>query len=319
MLSIILLGVLVTPFAFLTSVLAVRAVQRLALRRRILDIPNTRSSHTQPTPRGGGLAIVIVTLLGLLVYWGASSMSVSLPLLGYVLGASAIAIVSWLDDLHSLPNRVRFAVHFAAAIIGVVTVGYWHEMTLPLIGTVYLGWLGLPLALVWIIGFTNAYNFMDGIDGIAGSQAVVGGVGWSLLGWLSGQPMVTVLGLLVASSSLGFLVFNWSPASIFMGDVGSAFLGYTFAVLPLMSGCGRLPWGGAALSGVLLTWPFLADTAFTFMRRLVNGENVFQAHRSHIYQRLVIAGHSHQAVTLLYAGLSCVGVIAAVALRLQNP
>lgn len=307
---------LIAPFTFLVSVFTVRYVRRWALQRQVLDLPNTRSSHILPTPRGGGLAIVFTTLMGLLVYMIVSRDSASLLSLGYVIGALAIAIVSWIDDLHSLPNRVRFMVHFLAAIIAIAAVGYWREVTLPLTGSIYLGWLGLPLTVIWIIGLTNAYNFMDGIDGIAGSQAVVGGIGWSLLGWLSGQPMVIILGLLVASSSLGFLVFNWPPATIFMGDVGSAYLGYTFALLPLLSGSGHLAWSGAALSGFLLLWPFITDTALTFLRRLVHGERVFEAHRSHMYQHLVIAGHSHRTVTILYAGLSCIGVIAAVMIRL---
>ncbi len=301
------------------SYFGVSVLRRWAEQKGVLDIPNARSSHVRPTPRGGGVLIVLVTLIGMLMSQFISPF-MSWPVLGVIIfGSGLIAVVSWIDDLRSLPNRIRFAVHFLAALIGIVAVGYWREVTLPLIGTIYLGWLGLPLTLIWIVGLTNAYNFMDGIDGIAGSQAVIGGIGWVLLGGLSGQPVVMILGLLVASSSLGFLAFNWPPAKIFMGDVGSAFLGYTFALLPLLSASGRLPWSGALLSGFLLVWPFITDAALTFIRRLLHGEPVFQAHRSHIYQRLVIAGHSHKTVTLLYAGLSCLGVIAAVTLRLATP
>lgn len=305
--------------AFFLSYIGVVTIRRWALRRNLLDIPNNRSMHVMPTPRGGGLAIAFTTLIGLLIYTIVTRDSASSLILGYIFGTFVIAIVSWIDDLRTLPNRVRFLAHFLATITGIAALGYWREVTLPLIGTIHLGWLGLPLTLIWIIGLTNAYNFMDGIDGIAGSQAVVGGIGWLLLGWLSGQPLVMILGLLVASSSLGFLAFNWPPAKIFMGDVGSAFLGYTFALLPLMSSSGQLAWSGAALSGFLLVWPFITDAALTFIRRLLRGERVYEAHRSHIYQRLVIAGHSHRTVTLLYAGLSCIGVIAAVTLRLVAP
>ena len=179
-----------------------------------------------------------------------------------------------------------------------------------------MGWAGLPLTFVWIVGFTNAYNFMDGIDGIAGSQAVAAGLGWMVLGQLSGQPAVSVLGLLLASSTLGFLGHNWPPARIFMGDVGSAFLGYTFAALAVAAvrGNPRL-----ALAGILLVWPFVFDTTLTLIRRLSRRENVFSAHRSHLYQRLVIAGYSHRGVTLLYAGLAVAGALLAIIWFIGSP
>jgi UDP-N-acetylmuramyl pentapeptide phosphotransferase/UDP-N-acetylglucosamine-1-phosphate transferase len=181
-------------------------------------------------------------------------------------------------------------------------------MALPLLGPLALGWFGLIMTFVWIVGLTNAYNFMDGIDGIAGGQAVVAGLGWTLLGWLDHQPLVAALGLLLAASSLGFLGHNWPPARIFMGDVGSAFLGFTLAVLPVVAAQHnpRLAW-----AGVLLVWPFVFDAAFTFLRRLRKRENVFAAHRSHLYQRLVIAGYSHRFVTLLYIGLALAGAVLA--------
>ncbi|HYK87754.1 MAG TPA: polysaccharide biosynthesis protein, partial [Acidobacteriota bacterium] len=172
------------------------------------------------------------------------------------------------------------------------------------------GWAGMPLCFLWIVGLTNAFNFMDGIDGIAGAQAIVAGAGWAALGWQSGQAVVAVLGVLVAFASLGFLSHNWPPARVFMGDVGSSFLGYTFAVLPLLqthlSNTGEP--GAIPAMGVLLLWPFVFDTAFTFASRLLKKENVFHAHKTHLYQRLVQAGHSHRSVTLIYAALALVGV-----------
>ena len=254
-------------------------------QRRLLDVPNERSSHSQPTPRGGGLVIVAATLVGLPVCLIVGFGHIPAVFFAYLLGATLIAAVSWIDDLHSLPNRVRFALHSLGAIIAIWGIGYWLSATLPGLGLIELGWLGLPVTFVWIAGLTNAYNFMDGIDGIAGGQAVVAGFGWVALGWWSQQLPVAALGLLVAASSLGFLGHNWPPARIFMGDVGSAFLGYTFAVLPLIlsalmgapDGSERIP-----LASVLLVWPFVFDTAFTFLRRLRNGEKVFSAHRSHL-------------------------------------
>ena len=167
---------------------------------------------------------------------------------------------------------------------------------------------------LWIVGLTNAYNFMDGSDGMAGSQAVIAGLGWACLGWLADFPLLADLSLLLAVGSLGFLPHNWPPARIFMGDVGSAFLGYSFAVLPLLG----LRAGGplASLSpilGLLLRLAVcLRHRVLTFLRRLRRGENVLAAHRSHLYQRLIIAGYSHRFVLLLYSGLAIIGAGAAI-------
>jgi UDP-GlcNAc:undecaprenyl-phosphate GlcNAc-1-phosphate transferase len=285
--------------------------------QRMLDIPNERSSHTKPTPRGGGLVIVVCTLLGLWLSYGFFAARIPVQAMaGYSLGAALIALVSWLDDLGSLSNRVRFATHAAGALLILLAVSFWPAVDLPFVGSVHWGWLGVPLVFFWMVGLTNAYNFMDGIDGLAGSQAVIAGVGWAGLGWLGGEPLVSLLGLLVAGSSLGFLLHNWSPARIFMGDVGSAFLGFTFAALSVLA-AQQNP--RLVVAGILLLWPFLFDTTFTFLRRLRRRENVFAAHRSHLYQRLVIAGYSHRAVTLLYSGLALVGVVLVLAWVLALP
>jgi UDP-N-acetylmuramyl pentapeptide phosphotransferase/UDP-N-acetylglucosamine-1-phosphate transferase len=292
------------------SYCGVASLRVWAERRQILDVPNERSSHTRPTPRGGGLVIALVSTIGLLLAWFFYPAWPPVALAAYLLGAWLIAAVSWLDDLRSLPSRLRFAAHSLAAIFVILAFGYWRVVNVPLAGPVNLGWLGLPITFVWIVGLTNAYNFMDGIDGIAGGQAVVAGIGWVLLGWLSRQPLCSVLGLLLAASSLGFLGHNWPPARIFMGDVGSAFLGYSFAVLAVIAAKSdpRL-----AAAGFLLVWPFVFDTTFTLLRRLRMRENIFAAHRSHLYQRLIILGYSHGRVSLLYAGLATLGGVLAVA------
>ena len=297
--------------SFALTFLGVAALRRWAVRREIFDVPNERSSHTLPTPHGGGLAIVVVTLAGWLIHDNASMDY--WPILPYVLGALLIAVISWLDDLRTVPTLLRLAVHGAAALLAIKSFGYWHTTSIPLLNQLYLGWLGLPLTFMWIVGLTNAYNFMDGIDGIAGAQAVVVGLGWSLLGWFGGQAHLMAIGMLLVGSSLGFLVHNWQPAKIFMGDVGSAFLGYTFAVLPLITA--HVPHADSrlALIGALLLWSFIFDSVFTFLRRATRGENVLAAHRSHLYQRLVIAGCTHFFVTTLYAALALVGAALALA------
>ncbi len=149
---------------------------------------------------------------------------------------------------------------------------------------------------------------MDGIDGIAGLQALVAGSGWYLLGTLTDQSAFAMLGALIAASSAGFLWWNWPPAKIFMGDVGSAFLGFTFAVLPVFA---ALTHNRIAAAGIILVWPFVFDSVFTLLRRLSKGENIFQAHRSHLYQRLVQKGWTHGQVSSLYAALAGIGIVPA--------
>lgn len=278
---------------------------------RMLDVPNSRSSHVQPRPRGGGLAMAGLTCAGAWSahLWGGTGAAEPM-LVGYSLGMLAMVPVSCLDDVRGMPQWLRFMTHVAAAGFVLWLVGYWEDVALPFVSSVHMGWLGALVAFLWMVGLTNAYNFMDGIDGLAGGQAVVAGVAWMGLGVLIQEPLVSVLGVLVAGSSLGFLWHNWPPARIFMGDVGSAFLGYTVAALTVMAGVTnpRMP-----LAGLLVVWPFVFDTAFTLMRRLRRGENIFMAHRAHLYQRLVIAGYGHGLVTGLYLVLSGIGVLLAFA------
>jgi UDP-N-acetylmuramyl pentapeptide phosphotransferase/UDP-N-acetylglucosamine-1-phosphate transferase len=297
MFQVIMLSLIVMTLSYLGTGL----LRRWAVRHQLFDIPNERSSHTKPIPRGGGLLIVVITLAGYVGYVLLNSLWSWPSLLAFVMGAGLISTVSWLDDLYTLPNRVRLAAHGLGAIFALLGFGYWYTVSFPLLGELSLGWLGLPVTFLWIVGLTNAYNFMDGIDGIAGGQAVVAGFGWTFLGWQAGLPLVSALGMFIAASSLGFLGHNWPPARIFMGDVGSAFLGYTFAVLAVVAAQHDSRF---AVAGILFVALFVFDTIFTFMRRLCTGENVFTAHRSHLYQRLILAGYSHVSVTLPYIGLA---------------
>lgn len=287
-----------------------------AQRHQIIDVPNERSSHARPIPSGGGLAIAVISIVGLMAYWLFNPIWPWPKLLAYMAGAGLVSIVSWLDGLQTLSNRIRFAAHSLAAIMAIFGFGCWDIVSVPFFGQLDLGLVGLPLTFLWIVGLTNAYNFMDGIDGIAGVQAVVAGFGWALLGHIEELPFVGFWGALLAAASLGFLFHNWPPARIFMGDIGSAFLGYSFACLAVI---GSQADPIMCLAGVLLVWPFVFDTVFTFFRRLKNGEDVFTAHRSHLYQRLVISGLSHRTVTLLYGGLDVLGMVLALLIVKKMP
>jgi UDP-N-acetylmuramyl pentapeptide phosphotransferase/UDP-N-acetylglucosamine-1-phosphate transferase len=218
-----------------------------------------------------------------------------------------------LDDLFSVSVFWRFLCHGLSAFLIVWSLGYWETIYLPFAGTIHLGQFGIVFTILWIVWMINAYNFMDGIDGIAAIQAVTGGIGWLVIGILSGIETAGFYGGVIAFSSLGFLIHNWQPAKIFMGDVGSAFLGFSFAALPLLAKNERpedvsfLPL--LPLIAISLVWLFLFDTVLTFFRRIFKGEKVWQAHRGHIYQKLVISGYSHQFVSVLYGITSFLTII----------
>jgi UDP-N-acetylmuramyl pentapeptide phosphotransferase/UDP-N-acetylglucosamine-1-phosphate transferase len=200
---------------------------------------------------------------------------------------------------------VRLVAHVVAAALVVAGIGTWQTLSWPGLAQFDLAWAAVPFTVFVVTGFVNAFNFMDGIDGIAGSQAVIAGIGWVGVGYAIQDPLVAATGAAIAGASLGFLRFNWSPASIFMGDVGSYFLGFLLMALPVYV-AQQSP--AAATAGMLFVWPFIFDAAFTFVRRAVRREHLLSAHRSHLYQRLVLTGVSHRTMTLVYAGLAAIGV-----------
>ncbi len=302
--------VLVALAAMLASYGAVRLMLR-ADSRKLMDVPNERSSHVRPTPRGGGLGIVFVTLIGVWVAWMVVGVWPPRVFASFFAGALITAAVGLYDDANSLSARIRLAIQVAVAALTVALSGFAPAIHLASFPSLDLTWVGPAVAFIWVIGLTNAYNFMDGIDGMAGLQGVVAGFGWAALGWFAHMPMVSIVGVLLGAASLGFLGLNWHPARIFLGDVGSTFLGYCFAALTLIAGAHNLLLG---VCGTLLLFPFLFDSLFTFLRRLLSGENILRPHRTHLYQRLVVAGLSHSVVALFYGLLSSLGVVIALVL-----
>lgn len=284
--------------ALLISAIAIPLLASWARARNLLDIPNARSSHMVPTPRVGGIGIVLGVSAGFLIATAAGD-PLPAAFLIVAAGASAIVAVSAADDFRPVPALPRLAIQSTAALaVAMLVLEDGSHIGLLRACTVVL-------VAVWIVGLVNAYNFMDGIDGIAGGQAVVAAVGWGIAGVLMGAPPVTLSALLIGAAATGFLFFNWPPARVFMGDTGSAFLGYAFAAMPLLA---PIPLSHALSAGALFLWPFLLDTTLTFLARLRRGENVVTAHRSHFYQQLTARGMSHQQVTLLYTGLALLGL-----------
>jgi UDP-N-acetylmuramyl pentapeptide phosphotransferase/UDP-N-acetylglucosamine-1-phosphate transferase len=289
-----------------------RAVCSWAEHRRILDVPNERSSHSRPTPRLGGLGLIGGVAAGVLVPIGATAIDPARYVLVLAI-AVGLAAVSLLDDLRGLSARLRLVVH---AIAGAATI--WGLDVVARVQAAGLdaaaAWAFAVVAAVWIVAFVNAFNFMDGIDGIAAGQALVAGLGWLAVGATLNDPVVVRLAAAIAGAAAGFLILNWSPARLFMGDVGSAFFGYLLAAMPLVHGSAV----ELAPAAPVLVWPFLFDTAFTLLRRASRGEPLLEAHRSHLYQRLTSRGQagalSHAQVAAAYMALAAAGVPTAWAL-----
>jgi UDP-N-acetylmuramyl pentapeptide phosphotransferase/UDP-N-acetylglucosamine-1-phosphate transferase len=266
---------------------ATRAVIPWLRRRAILDTPNARSSHDRPTPRGGGIGL----LAGLVAGWvgTAALLPGAEPHLvaGLLVGVVALGAVSFVDDLGGLPAALRLAFQLLA-VAGVLAL-------LPADALVFQGVLPLPAdrivsALAWL-WFINLFNFMDGIDGISGVEAASIGLGLALVAWFVGSFASLGLALCTAAAALGFLAWNWHPARVFLGDVGSVPLGFALGWLLI----------GAALDGawaaaLILPAYYWADATLTLLKRLARGEAVWRAHRSHFYQRAVQAGMGHAEV-----------------------
>ncbi len=288
-------------------------IRRVALQRHILDHPTERSSHSIPTPRGGGLAIVVLVIATVLVFGIANGFTGQG--LAFIVSGILLALLGWQDDIRSLSPKIRFPIQFAAIAIAMLGMGYFDSVTIPVFGVWHLGWAGIPITFLWILGLVNAYNFMDGIDGIAGGVALAAGLGWALLSSTFGgldHPLAFWIALAITAASLGFLGHNWPPARIFMGDVASTFLGFGFAVLPLMSADKG---GDPLMFGTAILWTFIMDAGLTFLRRLARRENVFAAHRTHLYQRMVIGGIKPVIVSSLFIALTLLGAALSLAWR----
>jgi Fuc2NAc and GlcNAc transferase len=255
----------------------------------MLDIPNPRSSHTSPTPRGGGLGIAVVMLVGLafLVWRGIILAPLAIALGG---GGFLVAAIGWLDDRRPQPVWIRAVIQLAAASWAVYWLGRLEPGGIPLPGAWSRGAFEV-LVIAWCI---NLYNFMDGIDGLAAGQALVAGAIGAVLLALGGDSGLAAVSAMVAGASAGFLAWNWAPARIFMGDVGSGLLGFLFGTLALASHrTGQL----TLVTWALLLGVFIFDATVTLARRILRRERWYAPHRAHAYQRAVQAGWSHSRVT----------------------
>ena len=298
--------------AFCVSYLMTGAILRFSLKRKLLDIPNDRSSHVVPKPRLGGIAITIsfyVTFATLLIL-GFKPFASSAILAGALGGGVVIAAAGLVDDLRGLDARIKLLAQFAAAIVAVASGVVLREFGVPLIGSIALGPLAVPATVLWIVALINFYNFIDGIDGLAAGIGLIASSFFYYISGMTGAAGLQSAYAVLAGSSFGFLRFNFPPARIFMGDMGSTFMGYVFAVLSVVGQGMGIP----AFITVLLLAGVLGDAALTLLRRALRKEKLFSPHRTHYYQRLTSLGLSHKQVTLLeYLIAALLGVSAILA------
>jgi Fuc2NAc and GlcNAc transferase len=287
--------------SFFVSLIGVRIYTGLARKKGLLDIPNARSSHTAPTPRGGGIVFIVLWLISLFVFWLSRCINGQQCALFFI-PSLLIAAISFIDDNISLSARWRFGTQLFAVLIALGIIGPIPRLSLQLFGISSL-WLNFILALLICLWSTNLFNFMDGMDGLAASAAAIVLSMQAYLLYRYGALGLTVITCVLAAAILGFLIWNWPRAKVFMGDVGSATLGLILAIIALYA---QKFYNIPIILWVMLYGVFLFDATITLVRRLLHKEKWYEAHKSHAYQRLHQSGWSHLKVLLGFLGLNLV-------------
>ncbi len=288
----------------LVSALVVAAM----ISARVMDVPNTRSAHARPTPKGGGVGVVVAFMLGVTMLYGYADFArlADAYFRGVILAALAIAVVAFLDDLRDWPFVVKLAAQALAALAAAGSGLYVRSVNLPYLGAVDLGLLGLAATIGWIVFATNAMNFIDGLNGLAAGTALVAAGFLAVLSAQQDAWFAYFAALLLAGGLVGFLPFNFPRARIFLGDVGSQFCGFMLAVL----GIAAARFERVEMSFVLvpcLLSGVLFDVAFTLVRRLLAGQRITEAHRGHLYQVAQRAGMDARGVAMLHWGFAALG------------
>jgi len=272
------------------------------LKKRIMSAPNARSSHTNPVPSGGGVAIVLTFLIGFAALYVLSDevRPLDFYLAGFAAGAICIAVISFLDDLGHLRTFTYKLVAQLIAAMLLITFGIvFRRFSIPVFGEIDIGLWGYPITVVWVIAMINIFNFMDGLDGLAGGCGVIVALFFGIATYIEGSYFIYIFCYVLFASALGFLIFNFPRARIFMGDVGSQFLGFGFAAVDVIAAEYDLS-RTSALVMPLLFFNFIFDTGLTFIRRLAMGQNVTEAHRAHLYQLMNRLGGSHVQVSMFH-------------------
>ena len=287
-------------FAGLLALLSAAIVRRM-VSVGALDHPGARSSHVEPTPKGGGVGIVMAFVVGMVtLYLSAGRARVpDAPFLGLIGAAVGIAIVSYTDDVRSWSFAVKLGAQLVAALVAIASGIVLRTLHVPYFGTIQLGWAGVPLTAAWIVYATNAVNFIDGLNGLASGSVAIACVFLAAIALSQDDLFVLLASLVLAAGIAGFLPFNYPRARIFMGDVGSQFCGFVIAVLGVLSA----GFGTQTLSVMLvpmMLFAILFDVVFTLARRAIAGDRITEAHRGHLYQVAHRCGWPAWAVTLIY-------------------
>ena len=287
--------------AFFLSIWGTRLLIRHADLLNLIDVPNERSSHEHPMPRGGGLAFAGTFICGCLAFWASGIIRIDW-LLPTLCGATIVTLIGWMDDRRSMPAASRLAVHFTAALLVYVfiTKGFSTHVTISFVPHQW-PLVTFLFAMFFVAWMLNLYNFMDGVDGLAGLNAVVASLCLAAISIWQNQLPLTAIYILLASCVAGFLVFNWSPAKIFMGDSGSTFLGFVFAATALT---GKVMGNVAFVANVIILGCFIVDATYTLLVRFAQGKKIHQAHRDHAFQHAVQIGWSHRRVVIFYAAIT---------------
>ncbi|MCH7536074.1 MAG: undecaprenyl/decaprenyl-phosphate alpha-N-acetylglucosaminyl 1-phosphate transferase [Bacteroidetes bacterium] len=288
-------------FASVLVLISFSITWRMCHKIRIMDQINERSSHATVIPRAGGIAIVITFFIGMLaIYFLGDSTHIKKGYMqGFIFSSLLISAISFYDDIKSKSAIFKFISQLLAVLIVLWSGIVLDKMDLPNLVTVDLEWGGYLLSLLWILGLTNAYNFMDGLDGLIGGVTVIAGLYFMVITYYQGSHFVYISTYTLVAGAIGFLILNIPPAKIFMGDVGSIFIGFTFATLAIIAS----RYDSAHTSFLvmpLLLFNIVYDVIFTMVRRLLKGENITQAHKSHLYQLMNQSGYTHLEVTLTH-------------------
>ncbi len=274
--------------ALVVSLILTRLIQWLAVRHDVLDRPNDRSSHVTPVPRLGGIAIVVAFLVG----FGVITRTVTDDMLAILAGGVLMAVSGFYDDVRPIRAWMKYVPQIAAAVLVVLVLRPQLYVDFPFIDAYLRGWVPLVLAVLWITAVTNAFNFMDGLDGLAAGCGAIASIAIVVIA--DGAPTVILVPL--AMALVGFLMWNTHPAMIFMGDTGSQFTGFVLSAAILLRNDRYVD----IIPAIVVLVPLLFDTGFTLIRRWRSGENVFSAHRSHLYQRVNIVGIDQRTVANFY-------------------
>lgn len=290
--TLMILFVLLTVVVFI-SWWATRVLIKVLLKHQIVDTPNDRSMHQGRVPRGGGIVIVVCLLLALIVVGLVSQRY-------QVFGTLVILVLAWAmlsgwDDRYDLSPRKRMLFQLIFAYVGIAALGYVSTIQLNASSAVWIASFGAFATFISIIGLANLYNFMDGMDGLAAAQTIIASLTLSFWFWQAGDPQLGLVCLVLGAASYGFLLHNWQPAKVFMGDVGSVTIGAFFALMIVFANTRyQIP----VLSFVLLFAVFVFDTSVTMVRRIIRREKIWLPHRTHFYQRLALAGVDHSRVVI---------------------